>query len=128
MICLSYIQTGAGNTRLDYPLNHAATRSRGTSILAHKCSFKLPLDKWWLILVWRSCWVGFRFLAVDVPRACEGRAAGGCVDRCFLGLDSWFVILYHARAQSLLDYIETILTPPKIDPYPVRLSAFCIII
>ena len=63
-------QVRAGNSRLDYPPNHASTRSRGLLIIAYRVSLRTSMSKWWFAfygLFLNRIWV-------DLPRACEGRA------------------------------------------------------
>jgi len=59
---------------------------------------------------------------------CSELARSGLAQNFHEVFDKVSFLWYHARARSLLDYIETVVTPPKIVPYCVTLSAFCIII
>jgi hypothetical protein len=111
-------QVRARNSRLDFPPNHAVTRSRGLLIIAYRVSLRTSMSKWWFVFYGLFC----NRIWVDLPRACEGRA---CPKQFLI---SWQVCTFRVTCTRIpcLDYIETILTPPILSLYPVRFPSICI--
>ena len=114
-------QVRAPNSRLDFPPNHASTRSRGLLIIAYRVSLRTSMSKWWFAFLWAFC-------EPDLGRSAPSLRGAGLPESAVSNLTSLYTSCYvHARIPCL-DYIETIATPSIFSLYPVRFLSICITI
>jgi hypothetical protein len=111
-------QVRAGNSRLDYPPNHASTRSRGLFIIAHRVSLRTSMSKWWFAFLWA-------FFEPDLGRSAPSLRGAG-LPKAVSNLTSLYRSCYTRPRILCLDYIETIATPLIFSLYPVRFPSICI--